>query len=161
VSPSRLSSRGGGGHGAAPAPAFPGAGPKRAPSCSAPGPPPAVTLPVEWVKAGRIALPLARTEFSRSLRLRPPFHYVLISPMHPRADCSTGSRSSKSPLRLLGANCPELRSMPREWVPLAGIILNCYHQFTRHPTPAAQPVRCPPETKQIMSTLRTPPVTRT
>lgn len=51
-----------------------------------PTPPP--TLPVEWGESlGRIVLPLARTEFSRSLH----FHNVLISPVHPRARRSTSS----------------------------------------------------------------------
>lgn len=34
---------------------------------------------------GRIALPLARTEFFRSLRLRPPFHNVLNFPYAPQS----------------------------------------------------------------------------
>lgn len=71
--------------------------------------------------------------------------------MHPQAGCSTGPQSFKSFLRLLRANCLALCSdqCPGGGCRLAGIILNCYQLVTRHPTPAAQPAKCPPEAKQV------------
>lgn len=105
---------------------------------------PLVTLPVEWGESlGRIALPLARTEFPVAF-VCISFFKVLISPVHPRVACSTGPWSLKSP------------ELPRALVDAQGVgstlpetILNCYPQFTRHPTPAAQPTQCPPEAKQV------------
>lgn len=148
VSPSRLSTRGG----ERPQPLLSRArvlkGSLRVARLAAPPPRP-VTLPVEWGEMGRIALPLARTEFFRSLRLRPPFHNVLNFPYAPQSRLQHRLSELEKPFKAPQSKLP-CAPVDAQGVGSVGrIILNCYQQFTRHPTPAAQPAPCPPEAKQV------------